>query len=150
MNINGCWEDRPSGQFICRWMVVWEEIDSTKVVGVVAGYSGGGSFELERFRGILSNNEFNTLWIDCSDKISGKEIDFTDLRTEELLIFENALDEIWNLNDYDIWCETDNIVLSNNKKCSFQPQDKLLFLGEESRPWINQLCNLCGLTAGPN
>ena len=98
----------------------------------------------------MSNNEFNTLWIDCSDKISGKDIDFTDLGTEEIIIFENALDEIWKLNDYDTWCETDNIVLLKNNECSFQSQDKLLFFGNESRPWIKQLCNLSGLTAGPN
>ena len=44
---SGCWEKR-TGRTICRWMVAWFSTGKN-IFGAIAGYSGGGCFQLERF-----------------------------------------------------------------------------------------------------
>ena len=75
MFINGAWEIR-QGRNICRSMLVWQIIDEKNFVGVVAGYSGGGGFQLEQFAATVQDSSLVSLMIDTEDKITGKEINF--------------------------------------------------------------------------
>ena len=78
--INAGWEHRDEDKLICRWIVCWKELDDDHIVGAVAGYSGHGAFEVERFYGIVDEGELTSLWVDSTDRVSDEEIDF---RSEE-------------------------------------------------------------------
>ena len=149
MNTSGCWEQRPSGQVICRWMVAWHECENT-ILGGIAGYSGGGAFEVERFYGIVAKDGFESLWIDYTDKISGKEINFEKLSKKNQIACEEAIDEIWSINDFKIWNDTDNIVMKKLIINQHQFTEGLLLISQYSPTWIKELCNITGLSAHPS
>jgi hypothetical protein len=130
-------------------MVVWTEVDQITVIGAIAGYSGGGSFEVERFKGITGRKGFKSLWIDYTDRITDKEIDLNSLTPEDLLICENSLDEIWKINDSDIWNSTDNVVMKEEKKNTSLFSNDLFFIDSPKPSWMKQLCELVGLIAYP-
>lgn len=53
--VNAGFEER-EGRTICRWILVWQEIDDSTLAGALAGYSGGGV-------SIWSYSMRNTLWV---------------------------------------------------------------------------------------
>jgi len=63
MHINGGWEIKEE-RIICRWMIVWEDISDSFMIGCVAGYSGGGAFQLEKFNLIHENKRLIKLQIE--------------------------------------------------------------------------------------
>jgi hypothetical protein len=83
---NGCWEKRLDNA-ICRWMVAWFN-RGDNLYGAVAGYSGGGCFQLERFtiinkeisveayQAILFENEYDSIECEaCLDTILSKHLE---------------------------------------------------------------------------
>ena len=78
--INAAWEDRGKKKTICRWFVAWKSVGSDEIAGAVAGFSGGGTFQVERFYGKTQKGKLTALWIDCTDCINGKGITFDKLR----------------------------------------------------------------------
>ena len=147
--VNAAWEERSRGKAICRWFVCWKTLDDDFVVGAVAGYSGGGSFEVERFYGQLSAGELISLWVDATDRVSSDEIEFEDLAKEVLADCENALDKIWEWNNHDLWTETDEVALSKQRARLTSEEDDLLRYSDGYEPWLRKLCEMVGLTAAP-
>ena len=86
MLINGCWENRSESRLICRWFIACNVQSNGDMIGSVAGYSGHGCFEVERFRLWAADNQVTQLWIDNADRISGAEINFDSLPDTELQI----------------------------------------------------------------
>jgi len=94
MKLNAAWEIKSENNHICRWFLAWNELSNNSIAGAIAGYSGGGSFEVERFYAKIKNNKINELWIDSTDRISNEEIDFDDLDSEIIDVCESCLDQI--------------------------------------------------------
>ena len=69
--INAGWETRKGNKSICRWFVCWRVVADDQIVGAVAGYSGGSSFEVERFYGRLDGGNLSSLWMDFTDRVTG-------------------------------------------------------------------------------
>lgn len=47
--INAGWELKGPGRVVCRWFVCWKILSPNEFSGTIAGYSGGGSFQVENF-----------------------------------------------------------------------------------------------------
>jgi hypothetical protein len=150
MKINAAWEVRSGDKLICRWFVAWQEAGKNEIAGAIAGFCGGGSFLVERFYGKLSKNSFTSLWIDLTDRVSGEDIEFEDCGKEIETITDSGLDEVWKWNNNDIWCDMDEVVLIDGKTPELDADEDMLYLNQGSAPFLHDLCEMAGLTAGPS
>jgi hypothetical protein len=149
MNINAAWETSEDDLCRCRWFVAWENFGENEIAGAVAGYSGGGSYVVERFYGKLENEEFTALWIDMTDTVSGDEIEFEECGESAERISDSALQTIWEWNDNDQWCDADCVTLIEDKRGELKASEDMLFLPLNSAPFVREVCEGAGLTAGP-
>lgn len=149
MYLNAGWETGANEHFICRWFVGWDQTPEGGMIGAIAGYSGAGTFEVERFRAWTSHDQLTSLWIDFTDRISNEEIDFNNLPAEELTICEQALDELWTWNDNEIWNENDNIVLIDKLLPKLLQQNELFIYKTATNPFLPFICKKAGLTSAP-
>ena len=147
--INAAWEKRGKKESICRWCVVWKSVGPDEIAGAIAGYSGGGAFEVERFYGKLQKGNLTVLWIGHKDRVNGKEIDFDKLRKNTLAACEEGLDGIWGWNDYDEWQQSDKVLLLNEKKAELLAKKDMLYLAKDKAPFLRTVCEKAGLIAAP-
>ena len=115
----------------------------------MAGYSGGSSFVVERFVGVPNGAQWNSLWIDFTDRVSGKEVDFDRAGDAAVNACEQALDAVWEWNDNDVWGETDEVLLVPARQKALQVKGNMLYLASDVEPWVRSVCELAGLTAAP-
>ena len=120
-----------------------------QIVGAVAGYSGGSSFEVERFYGRLDGGNLRSLWMDFTDRVTGEEVDFDTLDDEIRSACESALDQIWEWNDNDEWGDSDEVVLLKAKREDLAAKKEMLYLAKDSAPFLQTICEKAGLTAAP-
>ncbi len=150
MNLNAGWEVRTPEKSICRWFVAWKDLGDEGLVGAVAGYSGGGTFEVERFFAKRTRSELSALWIDFEDRVTGKEISFDNLSEDLLAECEAALDCIWDWNDNDVWNDTDEVVLLKSKHDVIASSGDMYLYSTCQEPFLKIICEMAGLTAAPN
>jgi len=150
MKINAAWEVRSGDKLICRWFVAWQETGKNKIAGAIAGFCGGGSFLVERFYGKLSQGRFTSLWIDLTDRVTGEDIEFEDCGDEIIAITDSGLENVWEWNNNDIWCDMDEVVLKDGKTNELDEEEDMLYLSQDSAPFLHDLCEMAGLTAGPS
>ena len=150
INITAGWEKR-DGRTICRWMLAWFVIEDDGLIGAAAGYSGGGSFQLERFCAKYKGNQLTSLMIDVEDKISGQEIDFFEDIPEE---FQDLCDqcelEILDWVDRDLWEEDNQLRLNHNKREICTESDDLLLFSNASTIFAKFILESLGVTAAPS
>lgn len=147
--INAGWEVK-MGKVICRWFVCWAPYGKVgEFVGAIAGYSGGGAFEVERFYGRLKEDKLSQLWIDYTDRLTGEEIDFDSLGKIEIGLCEQALDQVWLWNDEDAWLESDEVLLRKDMMGKAAASGDMLIIGTTTPPFLGHICELAGLTAKP-
>jgi len=135
---SGCWEERP-GRTICRWMLVWDEANGS-LAGCIAGYSGGGTFQCEKFVGVPGN-----LTLDCDD-------DLTVVGAVELIdLSEDCLDVVLKLHDSELWLDSDNLILKNITDLeNVVIAEDLIYSGKKVVPaWSQPLFERLALTAQP-
>ena len=149
LQLNAGWEIKSPSKSICRWLVAWVQKGNTEIAGAVAGYSGGGTFQVERFFGTYVDGRLDSLWIDLNDTISGEEVSFSDLDQEVLDLCERALDTIWDWNDHDIWTESDDVVLIQSKRRELIKEYDMYLHSTENHKYLKIICEKAGLTAGP-
>lgn len=149
IELNAGWEIRAPGKSICRWFVSWEHLEDGKLVGAVAGYAGGGAFQVERFFATAKDGELTSLWIDFEDKISGDEVSFDDLRGDIVAECENCLDSIWEWNDKDVWYDTDEVVLSQSMYKKAIKDGDMYLHATRGESFVHVICEKAGLTAAP-
>ena len=126
--INAAWEKRGE-QCICRWMIVWKRVGESSIVGVLSGYSGGGSFQLEQFVAHFSDTALRSLLIDLEDKITGEEINFFENVPSDLLeICDNAQDIVLEWNDQDEWEDAEQLILAADRKEILSQKEDLILL----------------------
>lgn len=135
---SGCWEQR-SERIICRWMLAWDQVKDS-LAGCIAGYSGGGAFQCEKFLGKPGN-----LVLDCDDDLSSVGgVELVDLSEECQTV-------ILRLHDDDLWLESDNLRL---RDVSLLPnalvENDLIYSGEKEVPlWAKPLFVRTGLISRP-
>ena len=148
--INAAWEVKSKKKAICRWIVSWEKLGANEYAGAVAGHGGGGSFIVERFYAKEKDGKFTALWIDFTDTVSGKEIDFDKCGTKALASAENCLDSIWEWNDNDVWGDTDDVILREDKRADLTTKKDMLYLAKDNAWFLRTICEKTGLTAAPS
>jgi hypothetical protein len=148
--VNGCWEKTSQDDYRCRWFACWKEIDNEVFVGALCGYSGHGSFELEKFVATIANDKVTKFLFDFKDGISGLEIDFSALDEKYLTVCEDALDVLFDWNDADVFEEYDRLVLQKEKfqQCTFSGD--LCFASNRESIHLSKFFSLIGLTASPS
>lgn len=148
-NINAGWEVR-DGRSICRWMLVWGNMSHTEIAGCAAGYSGGGTFQLEKFYLRYSRKEITFLQIDNEEKVSSSFLDFSIAVPNHIVdICEDCLDEILSWHDKDKWIDAENLCLLEEKYSNLsQDGDMLLFQTSDAQILIKVLDYL-GITSRP-
>lgn len=95
---NGVWIKR-NERFVCSWMVSWIKYKD-KYLGCIGGFSGGGTFQLEKFL-VKKNQYFVEFEVNLSDHLSEKEIE----------IVEQCQDIILNMHHKKLWIENENLIL---------------------------------------
>lgn len=147
--VNAAWEQR-EGRSMCRWFISWKSIENNQLAGAIAGYTGGGSFMIERFYATHDNSVITALWIDGNDRVSEDEIDFDSLDETVQQIANDAEDEIYIWNNQELWFDDEQLVLLDEKKSECVAEDDMLYLRHATMPLLHDICELAGLTAGPN
>ncbi len=147
-SLNAGWEKR-EGRSICRWFCAWKELGDNQIAGVIAGFSGGGAFLLERFFAKVEGTKLSSLWVDMTDRISGDDVEFGDLDQSIRSLMDDAEDEVWAYNDRDLWDDAEQLVLLEEKRADLTESGDMLFLSTSTAPFVSQICALAGLTAAP-
>lgn len=133
--ISACWEDK-GGSFICRWFACWAQVDDC-YVGAIGGYSGGGSYQLEKF------------YVTPSESILSLDESYSDLDEQIISFGEDAQDIVLEYNDEDTWFDTDSLHLTDSLSDSMKREDDLLLLEGEIPDRLLGLFDELGLTARP-
>jgi len=133
---SGSWEIK-DGRSICRWFISWSEYKDG-FIGAIAGYSGGGSFQLEKF------------YISNSKVVTSDEEDYADLDTDALVNAEDGQDLIFAYNDEEKWFESDTLILMDLNLDEFDENTGFLSIGEKVPEMLIQLYEKVGLTSKPN
>lgn len=149
MNINAAWSAAENQRYICKWFISWKSLPEGGMIGAIAGYSGAGAFEVERFRVWSSNDLLTSLWIDFTDHISNEEIDFNSLPANELLICEDSLDELWCWNDNEVWNKNESVVLVKSLLPKLLQKNDLFTYQNSTSNFLSTLCKKIGLTSSP-
>ena len=129
---NGCWEIR-SDRIICRWMIVWLQIDD-RVLGCVAGYSGGGAFQLEKFQ-----------LTDLKLLLEAEEDFSLELANADINLAEDCQDLVMDFHNKDIWFENENLILNKEKIELMNSSGDLLYGGVEMPKKFDAVLNAVGL-----
>jgi hypothetical protein len=149
LKINAGWERRDA-KYICRWIIVWEEMKNGSLAGALGGYSGGGVFQMEQFYAEHSSGRLTSLMIDIEDKITKNEIDFWNDRPKEAgTLCDSAQDEIMAWHDEDTWEDWEQLVLLDAKRTNLVEEGDLLLLSTDKSPFVKEILELAGITAAP-
>ena len=132
---NGCWEEK-NDRIICRWMLVWTKVE-INFVGCICGYSGGGSFQIEKF--ILNKNIL----------LLSDNPNFSTLEDQIISIAEDCQDFITDTHDENIWNESENLVLINSRNLKLKKEKDLLYGGVSIPLIFLDLFNSVGLISVP-
>lgn len=150
LNLNAGWESR-GGRTICRWMLVWVELNHGEFAGCAAGYSGGGSFQMEKFYLHLAETEITLLQIDNEEKISGEIADFSCVvPPQAILTCEDCQDEVISWHDPNKWEETDNLCLLPEKSHDLIVNEDMLIFKNSDAGALIRVLECIGITSKPS
>ena len=124
------------------------------IAGYYAGYSGGGSFEVEKFRGEICDYEVLSLWTVYEDLVEGVEINWDEVEEAVVETCGDALEVLWYWNNEDVWCDNDALYLNELRRDQTVQNGDMLVISSEG--WnsedisiLREICTLGGLTARP-
>jgi hypothetical protein len=167
-DIDAGWEiQKAPTRAICRWCfiyqymrddddeIVYNENGLPQIIGVAAGYSGGGSFELERFYLLGDHPEnISKLYLERGDEVIG-DVQFgewwSDIDPKIVGIAELAYQTFFKWHEEDAWSERDqlDLKLELRSDSSISEQDDMLYaLTDDDNPWTKTVREYLGLTAG--
>mgnify|MGYP000052929777 FL=1 len=157
LKMTGMWVGKPDqnpedAYYNCRYLIVWAELSSNEMAGVVCGYSGGGQFEMEDFYAQHSDNELTSLFIDLWDKVTGEVYDSFAPPTTSAIgdVFAAASEEIYRWNDQDRWIEIDTIALRPERIQDLRDEcGNTFLLRRNSHALVNSILEYAGITAWP-
>ena len=149
MKFQSMWEKR-DGRIICRAAVAWRDVAEGTLAGCVAGYSGGGAFQLEQFFCAHEGGTATSLLIDTRDHITGDEVDFfDDVQQVALDVCDDAQDHIYGYCDRYAWEDKEQLRLIDGKEADLRQgsEPDVLVAGPALPKPLARLCEFAGLTA---
>jgi len=148
-----------------RWFITWKYSEAHSpgvlqegiVAGYIAGYSGGGTFEVEPFWSKIALKKDIAQWevldfcTEYDNKITFEDAEWTD-DLESLA--SDAYDIMWLYNDEDVWADTDRVIYKEGSMpVTVKPNDMFYYtsseFGEDMLEIARKWCEVTGLTAGP-
>ena len=133
---SGCWEQRPD-RLICRWIVSW--VHSEAIFGAIGGYSGGGSFQLEKF-----------LIPSCGDVIIEANENLSNLISiKEMELCEDCLDKALSFHYRTSWLQAETLYLKKSAVKTLRSEGDLFFGGSVIDFNYCPLFNAIGLITKP-
>lgn len=147
--VNAGWE-QSGDRAICRWIIVWQDLDAHQLAGAVGGYSGGGSFQVEQFYAKHLDGKLTNLLIDIEDKITGASIDYwEDVPAEFRQFSDDAQDVIFEWNNRDEWEDSDQLILLEGKSRALRKEGDMLLFDEDYTSFAKDILASIGITAAP-
>jgi len=135
---SGCWEKRQDRD-ICRWTICWVSFGSY-IVGAIGGYSGGGSFQLEKFSVMQDEKIITSAYDDLSDELS----------CDDITICEDCVDKVLSFHSKKIWEDSDALYLKKGIKKTLVGKEDLLFGGSKDiEKSLMPLFEIIGLISSP-
>lgn len=134
---SGNWEDRGE-RIVCRWMIAWASIKSG-ILGAIAGYSGGGAFQLEKF--FLSGE--GHYYIEANDDLSF-------LSSQQIEACEDCVDLILSFHSDADWIEAETLHLLHERIAALMADNGGYSGGEEIPESLLSLFSLIGLISYPS
>jgi hypothetical protein len=126
LKVNAAWNEPYERNQTCRWFVAWQPVGKNQIAGAVAGYSDENyRFEAEQFWGEWENGAFSHCWIDGTDRVTDEEIDFSSLSAHITTVCENASAVLWEWNDENAWCDSNNLFLRAKRRKDLVEKDGL-------------------------
>lgn len=136
---SGCWETRPE-RIICRWILAWVP-RKQDVAGCIAGYSGGGAFQCEKF--VILGQE---IYLECDDDLSilGDQTMISDT--------EDCLDKVLSFHQEEVWESSETLLLrSQDALGEITLSEDLILAGVDHIPiHLSELFKRVGLISRPN
>ena len=118
-------------------MITWVRIKDG-FLGCIAGYSGGGAFQMEKF--VLVGGRATT----------SEECSISDMLTKEQVSkVEDCQDQILTFHDEDLWFENDTLVLDKKVEGSLKAAEDLLVGGDRLPMELKPLFEKIGLITRP-
>ncbi len=149
-SVNAAWEAR-DGRTICRWMLVWLNLSQSEIAGCAAGYSGGGTFQLEKFYIRHNGDEISFLQIDNEDRINSVFADFSSVVPRSAVeVSENCQDLVLSWHDTEKWEDAENLYLLDAKSEGLSEVDKMFLLGNADAGFLVRVLECIGITAKPS
>ena len=133
---SGDWEARDSRN-ICRWMIAWTSAQSN-CMGAIAGYSGGGAFQLEKF--FLSSND--ECFIEAMDDLSF-------LKNEQINSCEDCVDLILIFHSDEDWIDSENLHILDERINQLKSEDDGYSGGARIPKILLQMFSSIGLISRP-
>jgi len=147
--VNAGWKKK-DGRIICRWIMVWNDIDGDKFAGALGGYGGGGAFYMEQFYAKHSGGVLTNLMIDIEDKVTSEEIDFfDDVPSDVLAVCDDAQDIVMKWHDQDEWEDDEQLILLDKRLDELTISDDMYLLAQGTSAYIKNILELAGKTAAP-
>lgn len=135
-------------------VVPCEESIGRVIAGNYAGYSGGGTFEVEKFRGEIYDDELLSLWTVYEDLVNGTDINWEEVEDAVVETCDDALKVLWQWHHEDLWCDNDSLYINELRRGHTVQHGDMLTTssGEwnsEDFKLLLDICALGGLTARP-
>jgi len=141
LKVHAAWDEPDDDRQSCRWFVAWQSIGRNQIAGVVAGFSDETDrFEVERFWGELEDGTLSQCWIDCTDRVTDEEVDFSSLSDNIAAVCENASALLWEWNDENEWNDSDSLYLCAKRRKDLAEKDGLWRVDDGHFPAIGELC----------
>jgi hypothetical protein len=171
-DIDAGWEVNAPDGAICRWCYIYHlmlddegeticDENGWRIVGVAAGYSGGGSFEVERFYLVgMTPDDISKLYIEGQGEvIGGTQFEtnwWVDMDPKIVAIAEASYHTFFKWHALEDWEGADRLSFNWKlrsdsyvvKKSSKKAGTMYYALTDDDNPWTQTLRERLGLTAG--
>ena len=148
--VNAGFEYRDSKTYRCRWIVIWQELDSA-IAGKIGGYTGGGTYYDENFYCEFEDGKITRLLIDYTDLVSGSEIEFDDdVPSKAREVISGAYDLFDEYINEDERYDADRLILNEEKIADLLQDGDMLLEAKDDHSLLGEIIGLTPITVKLN
>lgn len=160
LKMTGMWEGSSGDSYYCCYLIVWAELNSNEMAGMVCGMYYNQTVDTEFFYARHSANEiFSALELetlvfpyrDDEDQITGEEVDSDRFYSSEISkIRDAATEEIYRWIDRDMAEEDEQLVLRPERIQDLRRAENNTFLlSRNSHALVNSILDYAGVSSKP-
>ena len=160
LKMTGMWEGSSGDSYYCCYLIVWAELNSNEMAGMVCGMYFNQTVDTEFFYArhsaneIFSAPELESLVFpnrDDKDQITGEEVDSDRFYSSEISkIRDAATEEIYRWIDQDMADEDEQLVLLSERIQDLRRAENNTFLlRRNSHALVNSILDYAGVSSKP-